>query len=83
MSSNYMCVTFKTPDTVDLALEQELAAQDELKRDKTNEGFTEEELYELELKWQAFLDSYVKYGEYVTLKFDLDEQTVTVVPVRG
>jgi len=60
-------ITFKTPDAVDHALREELGAFAEID--------CEEDLIEC----TARLGKWVRYGESVTIEFDLDTMTANVL----
>jgi len=61
-------VTFKTPDAVSYALDRVLDCNDP------------EEFEQAEVAQKA-IDKFVRYGEYITVEFDTDKGTATVVPV--
>ena len=65
-------VTFKTPDALDYALEEAGFKNNE------NLDCPEEDLD----KWEAAkktISKWIKYGEVVTIEFDLDAKTARVV----
>lgn len=57
-------VTFKTPDALEYALKD------------AAEGTSEEDIIAMEHLTSRF----VQYGEYVTIKFDTESGTATVLP---
>jgi hypothetical protein len=61
-------VTFKTPDAVADALDRELNIK----------GLNDYEAEELLEQYQEKFEKWVKYGEYVTIDFDLDAGTASV-----
>lgn len=82
------CVTFKTPDAVDDPAGEE-AVREASRRLKElgrgdDLGEEHEELTEYWKKcFKAFAAKWVKYGEYVTIEFDTDAGTATVLPAGG
>lgn len=58
-------VTFKTPDAIDSSIEEMADALEEF------------ELFKKELK--EFTNQWVTYGEYVTIEFNTDNNTATVI----
>lgn len=63
-------VTFKTPD----------AAYYEVKSIVENEPDEDKQL-ELKESLHDFLEKFIKYGEVITIQFDTEAGTATVVPV--
>ena len=60
-------VTFKTPDAVNEAVEEALQG--------ATDQFVETRATELKRK----LSKWINYGEYVTIEFDLEDSTATVL----
>jgi hypothetical protein len=70
-------VTFKTPDALD-------AAAEEFGKSQFEENPSEDESAEYWAKFaKKFCEKFVKWGEYVTVEFDLLAGTATVVPTGG
>ncbi len=77
--SRFVNVTFKTPDALRSTLD-EVAVSQGSDSEKTDEEIDRDE--EILANWEILLNQYIKYGEYVTLEFDLVEGTVRVCPSR-
>lgn len=65
-------ITFKTPDALDAAFDQYC---EPTKNDTSITMQYEEGVVDT-------LNKFIKYGEQVTIEFDFDAGTATVVPVR-
>jgi hypothetical protein len=63
-------VTFKTPDVLEEIEEHRL-------RDEEEEGFNKKN-YVSDEDWK-WINSFVKWGEYVTIEFDTIERTTKVI----
>lgn len=75
-------ITFKTPDAIDYALdEMGLSYNDEYLEER--QGLTDEEIYELKAKWETLFEKFISWRENITIEFNLDKGTATVVPARG
>lgn len=70
-------VTFKTPDAVDLALEQAKKSLNKPERMSDDEWdeLRDDKIFAI----QKILDQWITYGEYVTIEFDPIAQTAIVV----
>lgn len=64
-------VTFKTPDAVESGIEASLVYAEELSEEAKDSEMD---------KMKSLANRYVEYGEYVTLEFDTDKNSVTVLP---
>lgn len=74
-------ITFKDPDGVSDCVTE--AVENELKhilREPERVRNAAEEAYSEEIN--EFIETWVEYGEYLTVEFDTEEGTATVVPVR-
>lgn len=60
-------LSFKTPDVVDGS-----------PADQTNEAYSEEQREEA----AAVVEKFVRYKEYITIEFNTETKTATVVPLR-
>ena len=78
MTKNYMTITFKTPDAVSDAVDNEIDQLRELDKELDKEQ-DEEVYYQLKEDWMKFLKRFTKYGEYITIEFDLDNETAKVM----
>ena len=65
-------ITFKTPDAVENALQEEF----EFTTDMEDEKFLE--MVEKREKVESFLKEYIEYREYITIIFDVEQKTVKV-----
>lgn len=82
-------VTFKTPDAVDVAIQDYVVNIMQTKRpimeDALGYELTHEEMEAItearRYTMQVCADKFVKYGEYITIEFDPKEGTARVVPV--
>lgn len=74
-------VTFKDPDGVYESLDEaaEGLARDVVGVDDEERGEIAESRRE---KIKDFTERWIEYGEYLTVEFDTDEGTATVVPVK-
>ena len=74
-------VTFKTPDAVEYAITGQLIRA--IPSEASLEEFTTEDVYEarqdLCAKLQSVTDKYVSYGESITIEFDSETDSATVV----
>lgn len=73
-------VTFKTPDAVESTIDEIVKDHVEFKELEGDEA--EEEASLLREKMIEFADRFVKYGEIISIAFDMDEETATAVPVK-
>jgi len=73
-------VTFKTPDAVECTIDEIVKEHVEFKELEGDEA--EEEAFLLKEKMTEFADRFVKYGETISIAFDMDEETATAVPVK-
>jgi hypothetical protein len=78
MTKNYMTITFKTPDAVSDAVDNEIDQLRELDKELGREQ-DEEVYYQLKEDWMKFLERFTEYGEYITIEFDLDNETAKVM----
>ena len=67
-------LSFKCPDAVDTALEEEFGNSDP---DKVSEDQVDNLVAA-----KAVCDKFIKYGEYVSIEMDTETGSATVVPVR-
>ena len=77
-----ICITFKTPDAVDYALEDAFPKQKANYETDSWEPLSEEEEDERTAKLEEvkeFLNHYIENGEVVTLKFDTEKETAIVL----
>lgn len=74
-------ITFKTPGAADYAIKEAIAREMPLNLadDAAVDAFISEKQDEL----LTFILKWVKYGECVTLEFDTEADTATVVPRDG
>ena len=70
-----LSIGFKTPDAIHHALEE---YRDYSGDSDDGEELTEEEREEIREK----LEKWIRYNECVTIEFDLDNMTATVVKIR-
>ena len=69
-------ITFKTPDAVDDALEQEFATNYE---EDSPSDRDEERVEEMKETARNTIEKFVRCGEYITVEFDTDNDTATVL----
>jgi hypothetical protein len=73
-------VTFKTPDAVEYTIDEIVKGHVEF------EGLegeaAEDEASVLKDQMTEFSSRFVKYGETISIEFDMDEETATVVPLK-
>jgi hypothetical protein len=78
-------VTMKTPDAISQGIEQ--AAQryvDDLgPNDMSDDEIQEEVLRDKQAELCTFVNKWVKYSEYITIEFDTDAGTATVLEVKS
>ena len=71
-------ISFKTPDAVDYAIKDALTYNQE-----DEEGLDQDEIDELrdkrESEFRKVADKFVSYGEYISVEFDTETQTATVL----
>jgi len=80
-----ICITFKTPDAIEYALEEALPNEKPNYETDSWEPLSEDEQDVREGKLEEvkkFLQCYIKHGEVVTLEFDTDAKTATVFNVK-
>lgn len=65
-------VTFKTPDAVDYAMQNAL---------RYDNSLDDEAAVELIHAMEDVAEKFVQWGECITIEFDTETQTATVVPV--
>ncbi len=77
-------VTFKTPDALDPALQEHMDTHCEDHEDHDPDC---DKCFQLEDRGCAAIsaiqkcaEKFIEYGEYVTIEFDTETQTATVVP---
>ncbi len=78
-------VIFKTPEAVDDAVQEAAGYQCADPAEAANEVEAEERQHALADFRDAarkVIGKFVKYGEYVTVEFDTEAGTATVIPVR-
>ena len=74
-------ITMKTPDALEDAL-------NEMADDERHDGEAEldedrqEKLDDVISEARRFAEKYFRYGEYLSVEFDTDAQTATVIPAR-
>jgi len=73
-------VTFKTPDAVSCTIDE--IVKDYVEFNDMEGEEAEEEAFLLKEKMTEFSDRFVKYGETISIAFDMDEETATAVPVK-
>jgi hypothetical protein len=73
-------VTFKTPDAVSCTIDE--IVKDYVEFNDMEGDEAEEEAFLLKEKMTEFSDRFVKYGETISIEFDMDEETATAVPVK-
>ena len=73
-------VTFKTPDAVSCTIDE--IVKDYVEFNDMEGEEAEEEAFLLKEKMTEFSDRFVKYGEIISIEFDMDEETATAVPVK-
>ncbi len=78
MKAEKFRVTFKTPDALD---EPTREAGTEMARQRS--GNDDENACYWAASLREFASKWVKYGEYVTIEFDYNMGTATVVPSGG
>jgi len=61
-------VVFKTPDVVDMAIQEAI-------------GSGTDELTEMREQIEEALSKFVRWGEQITVEFDIEAGTATVVPL--
>jgi hypothetical protein len=66
-------VMFKTPDAVERAIDDVVDADDAL---------DDEDRALLKTQADNFICGFVRYGELITIEFDTEAETATVVPVK-
>jgi len=64
-------IPFKTPDAVEFALAE-----------ATSDICDQDLRHDFQDRYSDTIDKFVKYGECITIEFDTDLGTATVVPVR-
>jgi len=70
-------VTFKSPDAVyQSAIDAAGSATQNIVDDEERHQAYDDVRHELE----EFADKWVRYGEYITIEFDTDANTATVIP---
>lgn len=77
-------VTFKTPNAFDLILEEITnTANVEMAETEVEEhkNIIENQLQDNILDIESIKDKFVKYGELITVEFNTDLNTATVVPI--
>lgn len=73
-------ITFKDPDGPDDAIEEAFDNADDLPKDEEErEAVVEMRVEKLR---EALTDKWLPYGEYVTLEYDTEADTMRVVPKR-
>lgn len=71
-------VTFKTPDAVDVeSIVNQLFPQ---RQDGDEDDLEYESAHD---KVRSCVEKFVKYGEVITVEFDIENGTCIVVPVKG
>lgn len=82
-----MLVEFKTPDTLALHTEEAGRAEARKRAAELGRPVGDDELREMEQYWQKFYEGFasrwVSHGESVTIEFDYDKGTATVVQKGG
>jgi hypothetical protein len=75
-------VTFKTPDALEYAAQEVsvVEARQQAEHDGATFYDAQGEAYDAAIE---FGKKWVKYGEYVTIEFDTEAGTATVVPTGG
>lgn len=72
-------VTFKTPEAVERAIEEAVSC--ELAFSKLDADDREEVEFQMSNKAETAIKKWVRYSELVTVEFDADAGTATVMPV--
>lgn len=73
-------VTFKTPDTVACTIDE--IVKDHVEFSELDREAAEDEAAILKDQMTEFSDRFVKYGETISVAFDMGEETATVLPVK-
>jgi hypothetical protein len=73
-------VTFKTPDAVECTIDE--IVKDHVDFNGLEGEEAEDEASILKDQMTSFADRFVKYGETISIAFDMDEETATAVPVK-
>ena len=77
-------VMFKTPDVLDEAIREEAAREVDRQFTKAEKELSPEELGHIQRdvydNLTKFAEKWVKWNEYVTIEFDTEKGTATVVP---
>jgi hypothetical protein len=71
-------VTFKDPQALDAAWEEEVSSMQEVPEDAAEPWMADQ----WEQEFREFLSQWVRYGEYVTIEFDTETGTATVKTVK-
>lgn len=67
-------ITFKTPDALDKSIVDSIPEAQDLDQE------SQEELW---YKVQTTAEKFIEYKEYVSIEFDTDKGTATVLPLKG
>ena len=73
-------VTFKTPDAVECTIDE--IVKDHVEFSELEGDEAEDEAAILKDRMTEFADRFVKYGETISIAFDMDEETATAIPVK-
>jgi len=86
-------ITFKTPDAVEHAISQELGDMKNELREKFCNNLDDcvdcqdelhdelQEIQDAREKAEQLIEKFVKHGELITIEFDTDAETATVVKI--